>query len=209
MSIDGILELSKIVYSQLENFPAAQSTAAVQEFQNLFSPGRLEKGASLVQAGETAAKLGFICKGVMRAYHVSRDGQEYTKTIFQERDFVAPLAALTTRQPSPITLQALTPVELLLCDYQALEGLYRKHHCLEHFGRLTIQREWVKKEIREIQLVTLGASRRYELFLREHKGLEHRIPWYIIASYLGITPVALSRIRGRRKKQKPPAAAID
>ncbi|MCB1167087.1 MAG: Crp/Fnr family transcriptional regulator, partial [Leptospiraceae bacterium] len=146
-------------------------------------------------------KLAYIGKGVMRAYHSSPNGSEYTKTIFLENEFIAPLAALTTGEGSPISLQALTDTELLVADYFELERLYRKHHCLEHMGRVIIQWEWVKKEVREIRLVTLSAEERYNLFLAEFPGLEHRIPWYYIASFLGITPVALSRIRGRKRTQ--------
>ena len=66
---------------------------------------------------------------------------------------------------------------------------------------MVIQWEWVRKEIREIRLVTLSAEERYELFLNEYPGLEHRIPWYYIASFLGITPVALSRIRRKKREE--------
>ncbi|MCB1307710.1 MAG: Crp/Fnr family transcriptional regulator [Leptospiraceae bacterium] len=196
--------LEKLKQSVLEfitDFSEQEALTALADFLPLFQMQKLNKSEFFIQAGDHAAHLAFIGQGVMRAFHTSPEGNEYTKTIFQEGQFVAPLAALTTGDVSPISLQALTPMELLVADYSMLNRLYRRHHCLEHMGRSVIQWEWVKKEIREIRLVTLSAEERYDIFLKEHTGLEHRIPWYYIASHLGITPVALSRIRARKKKR--------
>lgn len=184
----------------LEEFSEAETEAALESFLDLFHPQFLEKNSHFVLSGDVCTKLGFIEKGVIRAYHATEDGGEYTKTIFQEDHFVAPLASLTTGEPSPVGLQALTDVRIAVARYSDLERQNRRFHALEHFTRMVIQWEWVRKEIREIRLVTLSAEERYDLFLEEFQGLEHRIPWYCIASFLGITPVALSRIRGRKRK---------
>ena len=158
-------------------------------------------GTTVVGCTGKGTRLGLIEDGIVRAYHSTPDGGEYTKTIFQEGHFLAPLASLTTKEPSPVGIQALTVVRLRVITYSDFERLNREHHCLEHFTRMVIQWEWVRKEIREIRLVTLSAEERYELFLNEYPGLEHRIPWYYIASFLGITPVALSRIRRKKREE--------
>ena len=191
-----VQQLSPLVRS----FPAAAARTALQDFAGSFYQRHFQKGDHFTYTGDVGGQIGYIVQGVVRTYHALPDGSEYTKTIFQEGQFVAPLATLTTGEPSPIALQMLTAATLLVADSARIEQLYRKHHCLDHLGRLIVQQEWVAKEIREIRLVTLSAQERYELFLKEYPGLEQRIPWYYIASLLGITPVALSRIRARLKK---------
>ena len=191
--------LEKILRPLLKGFPEEAIEPAISEMLAAFFPWSCDKGAHFALVGEKSNRLGFVCRGIIRAYHSSPEGNEYTKTIFEEGVFVAPLAALTTGGPSPISLQALEPTELLVADYARIEELYTEHHALAEMARRVIQMEWVKKEIREIRMVTLSAEERYDIFLEEHKGLESRIPWYHIASYLGITPVALSRIRARKR----------
>ena len=191
--------LENLLRPLLQGFSKEAIDAAIKDMLAAFFPWSCGKGEHFAVVGEKSNRLGFVCRGIMRAYHSSPEGSEYTKTIFEEGVFVAPLAALTTGGPSPISLQALEPLELLVADYTRVEELYRRHHPLAEMARRVIQMEWVKKEVREIRMVTLSAEERYDIFLEEHRGLEARIPWYHIASYLGITPVALSRIRARKR----------
>ena len=115
---------------------------------------------------------------------------------------VAPLAALITKKQNKINLQALEPSVCLVVSYDQLILLFDDHPGLERFSRKIIEFEWIKKEEREIQLVLNNAEERYEQFLIDHPTLESRIPQYHIASYLGITPVALSRIKRQRIERK-------
>jgi len=76
--------------------------------------------------------------------------------------------------------------------------VYSKHPALNRVGRILVEHAWIGKERRETQLIMLNASERYRAFREEYPGLEQRIPQYHIASYLGITPVQLSRIRAHK-----------
>lgn len=172
---------------------------ALQDFIQIFYIKHLNKKEHFVDFGEVTNRVGYIIRGIVRAYYNTSDGREYTKTLFVENDFLAPLTSIVTNQPSLIAMQALTHVDLLVSDYKTLESVYSKHHELECLGRKLIEFAWADKEKREIELMTLSAEERYNLFLNNRTELLSRIPHHYIASCLGITPVALSRIRSKKK----------
>ncbi|MCB2205840.1 Crp/Fnr family transcriptional regulator [bacterium] len=155
----------------------------------------ISKHGYFAAEGDNPTDLAFICKGVYRAFYRTPEGVEYNKTFFPEGTFMVALTAMVTGQPNLINLQALEDSKLLLLDYAQLLALYDRWPLLERMARRIIEFEWAKKEIREIRLVTDDATTRYEVFREEHPGLEQRIPQYHIASYLGVTPIQLSRIR--------------
>ncbi len=172
------------------------------EFKQLFTVRRIAKGEYFARAGVHASHVGFVVAGTLRAFYLSKDGTEYNKTFFQENTFIAAFASLVTQSKSYIDIQALENSEVLVARYKDIVRLYETYHTFERMGRRVVEIEWVKKEMREIRLVLTSAEERYKHFQQEHPGLERKIPQYQIASYLGITPVALSRIRSRLKKNQ-------
>lgn len=170
---------------------------AIDEILALMHTRQLAKGEVFVRDGEIARDMGFVVEGLLRACHRTSLGEEYNKTFFPSGTFVMALSSLITGQPNRIVLDALLPSTLLVLDYRRFLALLDRHPALERFTRLAVEREWVKKEEREIRLVQQDAESRYRHFLTEHPGLIDRIPLYHIASYLGVTPVHLSRIRAR------------
>ncbi len=171
-----------------------------EAFKQLFQLRHFAKGAYFAKAGETAHRIGYLGSGTFRAFYLDEDGTEYNKTFFRENSFLAAFASLLTQSESYINIQALEDSVVLVAPYADILALYDRYHHFERIGRRTIEFEWVKKEMREIRLVLNSAEERYKHFQQEHPGLEQKIPQYHIASYLGITPVALSRIRARLRK---------
>ena len=139
---------------------------------------------------------------MFRAFLTTDNGTEYNKTFFGTGTFIVALTSLVSGQTNRIDIQALTPADLLVFDFQRFTRLYDQHRDLERIARRMVEFEWVKKEQREIALVLDDATTRYTAFHREHPDLENQIPQYHIASYLGITPIHLSRIRGRGQKKR-------
>ncbi len=169
-----------------------------KQVKRLFSLIRIEKRQYFAKADTYPQEIGFVSSGILRAFYRTPDGVEYNKTFFLENTFVAPLTSLVTKEINQINLQALLDSEMLVADYQAFTELYDSIPPVERFARKAIEVEWCRKEIREIRLVLNSARERYEHFLSEYPGIENLIPQYHIASFLGITPVALSRIRSKR-----------
>lgn len=167
-------------------------------FISLFSEVHLKKHNYFAKEGEYASKLAFISKGVMRAFFRNNSGDEYNKTFFTPYSFVAAYSSLTTKQKNLINIQCLTDCTLLVADFDKITLLYEQNPKYEKLARILAEYKFAIKEKREIEIVTLEAKDRYEIFKSEHPGLENQISQYHIASYLGITPTQLSRIRAKK-----------
>jgi len=176
--------------------PFEQET--LERFLGCFSEKQLKKGAVFTKKGAYAKHIAFVNTGVLRAYYSNDKGEYYNKTFFTETDFVGAYSSLVTRQKNLIDIDCLTDCTLLVADFATITDLYASHPTIERLARLLAERFFVQKEKREIELVTLEAKDRYLIFKEEHPQLEQRIPQYHIASYLGITPTQLSRIRGQK-----------
>lgn len=159
----------------------------------------LSKGAYFAIENRVETNLGFLLKGVVRAFYRNNDGIEYNKTFFTGHEFFGAYASLVSRKPNKIILQSLTECDIMVASYNKIEALFSEYRKIETLARLIAEQFFIEKEKREIELVLLQADERYKLFKQEYPGIENSIPQYHIASYLGITPTQLSRIRAKRK----------
>ncbi|KPM48709.1 Crp/Fnr family transcriptional regulator [Jiulongibacter sediminis] len=162
---------------------------------SLFKPRRLSKNEYFIKAGEQAKEIGFLESGIIRAFYRNNEGVEYNKHFFINPCFVGGYASLVTQKVNEINQEALSDCNLLVASYNEITGLYQTCPDIERAARVLSERFFVQKEQREIELVLLDAEKRYEIFRRDFPQLEQEIPQYHIASYLGITPTQLSRIR--------------
>lgn len=165
-----------------------------------FTPLTLEKDAHFLLAGDVPTRIGFLVSGLMRMYYVDLDGNEYTKSIIPAGDFITSHSALILREPSPLYIRAEQPSQILVLSYEDYEQLDAPHWQIVR--RKLVERLYIKKEKRERQLLLDDATTRYLTFLEEFPDLEDQIQQYHIASYLGITPVSLSRIRASLRDEK-------
>ncbi|AFK03307.1 putative transcriptional regulator, Crp/Fnr family [Emticicia oligotrophica DSM 17448] len=161
----------------------------------LFSKKKLLKGEYFIEQGQLATKIGFLESGVIRAFYRNDEGVEYNKHFFIPNALVGGYASMITGRPNVIIQQALIDCDLLVADFSQLSALYNSHPDLERVARRLAEFFFVDKENREIEIILLEADKRYELFQKRYPSLEQLIPQYHIASYLGITPTQLSRIR--------------
>lgn len=165
---------------------------------SLFSEEHLKKNECLAIEGEYSTKLAFISTGVMRAFYRNNKGNEYNKTFFTNSNFAGAYSSLITGQKNLINIQCLTDCRIQVADFGKITQLYNDNPKIERLARMLAEQFFVSKEKREIELVMLEASERYEIFRKEHPNLENLIPQYHIASYLGVTPTQLSRIRAKK-----------
>lgn len=165
---------------------------------NLFKPHQFKKNDFYARAGEHAKKIGFVQDGIMRAYYQNDKGEEFNKLFFTNPAIVGPYSALITGEINRINIQWLTDGALLEANFQDIIDLYAEHRTIESLNRKIAEDFFVKKEKREMSLVMNDASERYALFQKEYPTLQNQIAQYHIASYLGVTPTQLSRIRGKK-----------
>jgi CRP-like cAMP-binding protein len=174
---------------------------AIAVVREVFRPLDLKKGDFFAVEGEYSARLGFVLEGVLRAYYQSPSGQQYNKSLFVGPGFFGALSSLISGRRNQIFIQALTPCRVLTVPYTELKALYDEYHSIERLARRVVEQIFIEKEQREIDLVTLDATARYIKLQTSHPGLEQQIPQYQVASYLGISPTQLSRIRAELAKQ--------
>lgn len=161
---------------------------------------QIKKGEYLVRAGETVERAYFCTVGLFRLFYPLENGKEYNKSFALERDFVTSYGAMIKREPSYFSIQALEHSTVIAIDYRLLLDMMERSHAWERLVRKCAEQLYMKKEERERQLLYLDAAGRYEAFLKSYPGLAGRIPQYHIASYLGISPVSLSRLmRGSKR----------
>jgi CRP-like cAMP-binding protein len=152
--------------------------------------------------------IGFVIGGLLRAFYLDSEGHDRTKTFWAEGQLCYSLGATHATPGTPElaledwTVEAVEPTHLFTLALDALDRLYCGDPCWNHIGRVFWQQAYRERMLRERAFLTLSATDRYQEFLREHSSLGERIPQYLVASYLGITPVALSRLRARRVQKK-------
>ncbi len=181
--------LNKII-----NFTATE----MELFLSLFSEKQLKKNEYFAREGEFSKKFAFVSTGIFRAFYRNNDGNEYNKSFFTKNSFIGAYSSLISGQKNLINIRCLTDCTFLIADFSGFTNLYSRSPKTERLARILAEQFFIEKEKREIELVMLDATERYEIFRREHPNLENLIPQYHIASYLGITPTQLSRIRAKK-----------
>ena len=169
--------------------------ATIGELERVFTFKQLKKNELFITNGKVAKKFGVLETGVMRAFYRNDEGQEYNKHFFNAPSFIGGYSSLITGNTNQIIQEALTDCEIWEADYSKLTELYENHPDLERMSRVLAENFFVQKEQREVEIVLLNADKRYEIFKKNYPNLEQLIPQYHVASYLGITPTQLSRIR--------------
>ncbi|OUS26182.1 hypothetical protein A9Q99_19595 [Gammaproteobacteria bacterium 45_16_T64] len=149
----------------------------------------------LHDADAVATDIFFICKGLVRIFYITEDGKEYNKTFGEEGAMLGAIQSAVKAEPSRYHIQALEPVIALSIPIEQLNRLYAESLVWANIGRKAMESLAVRKEKREAQFLLDSAESRYRQFLEDSPQLIARLPLYHIASYLGITDVALSRLR--------------
>lgn len=162
---------------------------------NCFTPFELKKGDFFVKNQQYAKNVGFLEKGIVRAFFLNKQGKEYNKQFFVGPSIIGAYTSLLTKQPNQIAQQALTDCEVLIADFSKIEDLYSKYHQLERLGRRIAEFYFLEKEKKELEMGLLDAEERYFILRETFPQIELTISQYHIASYLGISPTQLSRVR--------------
>lgn len=155
----------------------------------------LKKGEFFVREGEYADEIAFLETGVVRAFYVSPDGKEYNKTFFTSNAIIGSYAALISKEKNRLPQQALTDCTIWRIKFKMIEELSKDDIGLERLRRKIAENFFVWNEKKQLEMSLLEAKERYLIFQQEHHGVEDLIPQYHIASFLGISPTQLSRIR--------------
>lgn len=150
----------------------------------------------LLRQGQVENHLSFVEKGLIRFY-IPKEEQDLTFAFAFDKGFVSAYDSFLTRAPSVYNLQTLAPTTLWQLSYNDLQAIYRETGIGNLIGRQASEELFLKKARRELSLLNETAEERYLKLFSEQPQLLAQIPLKYIASYIGITPQALSRIRKR------------
>jgi CRP-like cAMP-binding protein len=164
--------------------------------------GRLEPQETFARPGELATRVGFVVEGVFRMAYDRADGRTFTKSFVAEGDFIAAADSLASGEPTRMRIEALSRAVLLCVSAQIWSGLFERSPRWERVGRRMAEQLFAKKIQREASLLMDTPSERYRRFVAEFPKLEARVPGYLVASYLGIAPETLSRLRRARVRRR-------
>lgn len=164
-------------------------------FKQLLKVKRLKKKQFLAQEGEVCRNTYFVNSGCIRTYFTDKDGVEHNVQFAIENWWTGDMHSFLTQQPGRYNLVALEDTELLYIERNAQEELFQKIPKFERFFRLLLQNAFVALQDRILAGISETAEERYQNFRKKYPDMDRRIPQNQIASYLGITPESLSRVR--------------
>lgn len=170
--------------------------AVMDRLMDELVPMTLAKGALLLHSGEVCEQVWFIGRGLVRAYFL-KDGEEVTQQFFFEGNYTTDYESFLTRQPSQLHLHALESTLLLGLHREAMHRLYAADPGAERMGRRIAEEIFISVSRRNRSFLLDSAEKRYLDLLRERPKVMQRVPQRHIASYLGVKPESLSRIRAR------------
>lgn len=164
-----------------------------------FKPFDLKKGDYFLKAGEKNKHIGLLRKGLVR-YFVLKDGEEGTFEFTKEGEFIADYQSFSQNTASVQNIQAIEDCELLIANYQDVQYIFNNTKNGNLLGRQIIEHRFNIMVNQLLSIYMHNQEERYRRFISNYSDIAQRIPQYLIASYIGIKPQSLSRIRKRRPK---------
>ncbi len=178
--------------------PLAHDGAVMAELARLSELRRPEKLEHLIIAGQPVEHIMFVHEGLIRYYYLDEaNGDERTGQFFEEKSVYTDVASFVGQFPTDQYIQALTSCEILMIPRAAVYSAFNTNHGMERFARMMVEQALTGSQRRTANLMTKSLDERYRHFVAARPSVARRVPQYLIAGFLGVTPEALARARRR------------
>ena len=149
----------------------------------------------LLQEGDVCTQYTFVLEGCLKMYYVDHKGTEHNLQFAAENNWIADLGSFHAKAPSKLYIEAMEPSTVVQISYSNLITLYTDHPKFNRNFRVITEEHFIEQQQRLLQTISSTAQERYAYFLERYPELSTRLPNTQIASYIGITPEFLSKIR--------------
>lgn len=168
---------------------------------DLFKPRLYRKKQYVLQEGDTCNYFNFVVRGCLRMHKIGEQGNMHILQFAAENWWLVDIGSFHGRKPSELNIDALEDTMVLQISYENLLSLYTSANKFDRIFRVLIENSFVSLQNRLLQNISSTAEERYLSFQENYSHLTNRLPQTQIASFLGITPEFLSRLRSKQFKK--------
>lgn len=173
-------------------------------FLSVLEPRVLKRKTLYLKTGVICKHSAFVLDGAVKSYTIDEEGKEHILSFATKDWWISDLYSLISQKPAILNIEAIADSEVLILSRENQQLLYGKVPKFERFFRILVENSLVASQQRLIDNMSSTAEDRYVRFIKKYPTIPACVPQHSIASYLGITPEFLSKIRARLARGKKP-----
>ena len=190
--------MKKFSFSSFEDFPVSNTDKT--KLKQVIKRLDVKKNTVVIPQGEVSQNIFFLRSGLVKLNYLTENGKEFIKSFIHEGNMFGSLHSIMTGGASTFGAVALEDLDLEVMNYSLFQEFVKNSPQFQQFALSFFQQLALKKELREYEFLCLSAQQRYERLRQQQPALVDRIKQADLALYLGITPIALSRMKHRPKQ---------
>ncbi len=189
------------IFHQYLTTKISLSEQETQLLESVCKSKKLRKKQFLSQEGDVWHYNAFICRGLVKTFSIAENGTEHIINFAPENYWTGDRESLMNGTPSRLNIDAIEPTELILIDKPDFEKVCLEIPQLDQLVNQIIQKSFIVSQSRILANISFSAEEKYQNFLEKYPNIVNRIPQHMIASYIGITPETLTRLRRNMVKK--------
>ena len=187
------LSVNQLINYFKDYFPLKEKER--EELLERFAERNIKRRGYILHQGDVCRHFTFVVRGCLKMYAVDNGGKEHNLQFAAENDWITDYSSFYSEKPGKVYIEAIEPSLILQIKQPDLLYLYTHYHKFDRNFRIILEKKFIELENRLLQNISSTAEERYQCFIEQYPHLSNRLPNTQIASYLGITPEFLSKVR--------------